>query len=68
MHTPGGKGTFEWWYTDANFDDGTTVVAIWFTKNYFDVAGPACRRSISRSRSRTARASIRWSTGRRASR
>ena len=41
MHTPGGKGTFEWWYTDANFDDGTTVVAIWFTKNYFDVAGPA---------------------------
>lgn len=41
MHTPGGKGTFEWWYTDANFDDGTTVVAIWFTKNYFDVPGPA---------------------------
>lgn len=41
MRSPGGKGSFEWWYTDANYDDGTTVVAIWFTKNYFDVEGPA---------------------------
>lgn len=39
--THGGKGTFEWWYTDAEFDDGTTVVLIFFSKHYFDVDGPA---------------------------
>ena len=41
IRTHGGRGTFEWWYTDANFEDGTTVVVIFFTKNYFDAAGPA---------------------------
>ena len=39
IRTSGGRGTFEWWYTDATFDDGTTVVLIFFTKNYFDVHG-----------------------------
>ncbi len=36
MRTHGGKGTFEWWYTDVTFEDGTAVVVIFFTKNYFD--------------------------------
>ena len=41
IRTHGGKGTFEWWYTDVTFEDGTAVVVIFFTKNYFDAAGPA---------------------------
>lgn len=41
MRTNGGKGTFEWWYTDVTFKDGTAVVVIFFTKNYFDTPGPA---------------------------
>lgn len=41
LRSTGGKDTFEWWYTDADFEDGTTVVVIFFTKNYFDTAGPA---------------------------
>ena len=41
MRTHGGKGTFEWWYTDVTFEDGTAVVVIFFTKNYFDTPGPA---------------------------
>ncbi|MBQ3106934.1 MAG: hypothetical protein IJC51_05690, partial [Eggerthellaceae bacterium] len=41
MRTHGGRGTFEWWYTDVTFDEGPTVVLIFFTKNYFDVSGPA---------------------------
>ena len=40
-HTHGGAGTFEWWYTDVTFDDGTAVVVIFFTKDYFDVPGKA---------------------------
>lgn len=41
LRTNGSKGSFEWWYTDAAFEDGTTVVVIFFAKNYFDVSGPA---------------------------
>ena len=41
IRTHGGKGTFEWWYTDVTFEDGTAVVVIFFTKNYFDTPGPA---------------------------
>lgn len=41
IRTHGGKGTFEWWYTDVTFEDGTAVVVIFFTKNYFDAPGPA---------------------------
>ena len=41
MRTHGGKGTFEWWYTDVTFEDGTAVVVIFFTKDYFDAPGPA---------------------------
>lgn len=41
MRTDGREGSYEWWYTDAEFEDGTTVVLIFYTKNHFDVPGPA---------------------------
>ena len=41
MHTNGKEGTYEWWYTDAEFDDGTTVVVTYYTKHRFDIDGPA---------------------------
>jgi len=41
LRTSGEKGTYEWWYTDAEFDDGTTIVTVFFTKNGFDVSGRA---------------------------
>lgn len=41
MRTHGKEGTYEWWYTDAEFEDGTTIVTIFYTKNYFDVPGKA---------------------------
>ncbi|MEE9453292.1 MAG: hypothetical protein V3V13_02765 [Paracoccaceae bacterium] len=41
MRTDGREGSYEWWYTDAEFDDGTTVVVVFYTKNIFDVSGPA---------------------------
>ena len=48
MRTNGGKGTFEWWYTDVTFKDGTAVVVIFFTKNYFDTRAPHGPRPTSR--------------------
>ncbi|GGH69241.1 hypothetical protein GCM10008014_52430 [Paenibacillus silvae] len=41
MRTEGKAGSYEWWYTDAEFEDGTTIVTIFYTKNHFDVPGPA---------------------------
>jgi hypothetical protein len=41
MRTNGGRGTFEWWYFDAEYGDGIKIVAIFFSKNRFDVAGDA---------------------------
>ena len=34
------SGKFEWWYFDAHLDDGTTVVAIFFTKSYANIKVP----------------------------
>jgi hypothetical protein len=42
MRTHGGEGTYEWWYFDAEYMDGTKVVVVFYTKNGFDVKGPAC--------------------------
>ena len=39
MRTSGGRGSYEWWYFDAQYSDGTKVVVIFFAKNGFDVRG-----------------------------
>jgi len=41
MRTDGKSGSFEWWYSDFLFDDGTSVVVIFYTKLSFDAYGPA---------------------------
>jgi len=35
-----GPGTFEWWYFDAHFEDGTAVVAAIYSKPYANPAVP----------------------------
>jgi len=39
IRSTGGRGTYEWWYFDAAYSDGTKVVVIFYTKNGFDVRG-----------------------------
>lgn len=39
--TSGGTGSYEWWYTDAEFSGGINVVVILYSKYFFDVSGPA---------------------------
>lgn len=41
MRTEGKKGSYEWWYVDSEFDDGTTIVVVFYTKDHFDINGPA---------------------------
>ncbi len=41
MRTNGLSGSFEWWYADAEFDNGMKVVPIFYSKKHFDVDGPA---------------------------
>lgn len=41
MRSTGGEGTFEWWYFDAEYSDGTKIVVVFYTKDGFDVKGPA---------------------------
>jgi len=41
MRTHGGSDSFEWWYTDTEFDDGTTIVVVFYTKKGFDAEGPS---------------------------
>ena len=33
MRTDGGKGSYEWWYSDFSFTDGTKLVIVFYTKN-----------------------------------
>lgn len=40
MRTDPTKKSFEWWYFDANFSDGSTLVIVFFTKQAQDVNGP----------------------------
>ncbi len=35
-----GPGTFEWWYFDAHFDDGSTAVIVFATKPILERDGP----------------------------
>ena len=41
MRSTGCRGTYEWWYFDAEYSDGTKIVVIFYTKNGFDVRGLA---------------------------
>ena len=38
--TDGSKGTYEWWYSDAHFPDGTVMVIIFFSKSPIECDGP----------------------------
>ncbi len=33
MRTDGGKNSYEWWYSDFSFNDGTKLVIVFYTKN-----------------------------------
>ena len=35
-----GRGSFEWWYFDAHFDDGSTAVIVFMTKPILERKGP----------------------------
>lgn len=41
IRTTGDKGSYEWWYFDAEYSNGCKVVVIFYTKDRFDVKGPA---------------------------
>ena len=41
FRSTGVAGSFEWWYTDAEFEGGMKAVVIFYTKKMFDIAGPA---------------------------
>ena len=34
MRTDGSRGTYEWWYFDANLDDGAKLVVVFLTKEF----------------------------------
>jgi hypothetical protein len=34
MRTTGGPGSYEWWYFDFTLDDGSTIVVVYYTKNF----------------------------------
>ncbi|KAF0111766.1 MAG: hypothetical protein FD147_568 [Chloroflexi bacterium] len=40
LRTDTGPGNFEWWYFDAHFDDGSTVVIVYHTKPLLLRTGP----------------------------
>ncbi len=40
MRTDGSKGTYEWWYYDSHFPDGTILVIIFYSKSPISVNGP----------------------------
>lgn len=41
LRTDGREGSYEWWYVDSKFDNGLTVVVVFYTKDHFDSKGPA---------------------------
>ena len=41
LRTSGKSGSYEWWYSDYTFEDGTTVVVAFYTKLAFDTYGSA---------------------------
>ena len=41
IRTTGQKGSFEWWYADAEYSNGMKTVFTFYTKDHFDIGGPA---------------------------
>lgn len=41
IRTTGDKNSFEWWYFDAEYENGFKIVVIFYTKNRFDFTGNA---------------------------
>lgn len=42
MRTDGGRNSYEWWYSDFSFDDGTKLVIVFYTKNPVKGDGGLC--------------------------
>ena len=40
MRTDGSKGTYEWWYFDSHYPDGTILVLQYYSKSPIQVDGP----------------------------
>ena len=40
MRTDGSKGTYEWWYFDSSYPDGTKLIIFFFSKSPIAVDGP----------------------------
>ena len=40
MRTDGSKGTYEWWYFDSTYPDGTKLVLQYYSKSPIQVDGP----------------------------
>ena len=40
MRTDGSKGTYEWWYIDSHYPDGTILVIFFYSKSPIAVDGP----------------------------
>ena len=40
LRTDGSKGTYEWWYSDFSFKDGTKAVIIFYSKSPIEAYGP----------------------------
>jgi len=40
MRTDGSRGTYEWWYFDSHYPDGTILVLQYFSKSPIEVNGP----------------------------
>lgn len=41
IRTNGSKGSYEWWYFDAEYSNGFKVVVIFYTKDRFNINGPS---------------------------
>ncbi|MBE7018173.1 MAG: hydroxyneurosporene dehydrogenase [Ruminococcaceae bacterium] len=40
MRTDGSRGTYEWWYFDSSYSDGTKLIIFFFSKSPIEVDGP----------------------------
>ena len=40
MRTDGSRGTYEWWYFDSSYPDGTKLIIFFYSKSPIEVDGP----------------------------